>query len=130
MDSVGTEVLTLAVKSQQTLQWIMSPPSSGLKSRTSKSCLVYCSILKMDMICFSRASVDFQRTTWHYIPRDRTLLINCLYIYFKHVPVHLKDLEYLNKCTSSEWGNFPVQFLLITSYKACMRQHVHSFFYT
>jgi hypothetical protein len=37
------------------------------------SCLVYSSIQKMEAICSSETSVVFQRTTWRYIPEDRTL---------------------------------------------------------
>jgi hypothetical protein len=37
------------------------------------SCLAYFSTLKMEATCFSEASVEFQRTTWRYIPEDRTL---------------------------------------------------------
>jgi hypothetical protein len=36
------------------------------------SCLTYSSTLKMEAICSSETLVDFQRTTWRYIP-DRTL---------------------------------------------------------
>jgi hypothetical protein len=35
--------------------------------------LVSFSILKMEVICSSETSVDFQRTTRHYIPEDRSL---------------------------------------------------------
>jgi hypothetical protein len=34
--------------------------------------MVYSSVLKMETICSSETSVDFQRTTWRYIPEDRT----------------------------------------------------------
>jgi hypothetical protein len=37
--------------------------------------LVYCtaySTVKMEGICCSETSVNFQRTTWHYIPEDST----------------------------------------------------------
>jgi hypothetical protein len=37
------------------------------------SCLANSSTLKMDATCSSKTSVDFQRTAWNYIPRDRTL---------------------------------------------------------
>jgi hypothetical protein len=37
------------------------------------SCLAYSSNLKLESICFSETSVDFQRTTRHYIPEDRLL---------------------------------------------------------
>jgi hypothetical protein len=38
------------------------------------SCLTYSSTLKMEEICFSETSVDFQRTTRRYIPEDRIFL--------------------------------------------------------
>jgi hypothetical protein len=37
------------------------------------SCLAYPSTLKMEVTCSTETSVDFQRTTWRYIPEDRTL---------------------------------------------------------
>jgi hypothetical protein len=37
------------------------------------SCLAYSVTLKMEATCSSKTLVDFQRTTWHYIPEDRTL---------------------------------------------------------
>jgi hypothetical protein len=39
---------------------------------TLVSCLAYYSTLKMDVICSSEKSVDFQWTTWQYIPEDST----------------------------------------------------------
>jgi hypothetical protein len=39
------------------------------------SCLVYSSTLKMEAICFSETSVDFQRAIWRYIPEDRTSVL-------------------------------------------------------
>jgi hypothetical protein len=37
------------------------------------SCLAYSSILKMEAIRSSETSIDFHRTTRHYIREDRTL---------------------------------------------------------
>jgi hypothetical protein len=37
------------------------------------SCSAYSSTLKMEALCSSETSVDFQRTTWHYTPKDNTL---------------------------------------------------------
>jgi hypothetical protein len=34
------------------------------------SCLAYSSILKMEATCFPETSVDFQPTTWLYIPKE------------------------------------------------------------
>jgi hypothetical protein len=56
-----------AVASQPTL---CLPPAFTLVS-----CLAYSSTLKMEAKCSSETSVDFQRTTRHYIPEDRTLQI-------------------------------------------------------
>jgi hypothetical protein len=36
------------------------------------SCLAY-STLKMNATCYSETSVDFQQTTWRYIPEEITL---------------------------------------------------------
>jgi hypothetical protein len=41
------------------------------------SCSAYASTLKMDMICSSEMSTDFQWTTWHYISEDSTLRNHC-----------------------------------------------------
>jgi hypothetical protein len=38
------------------------------------SYLAYYSTLKMKAVCSSETSIDFQRTTWRYIPEDRLLL--------------------------------------------------------
>jgi hypothetical protein len=40
---------------------------------TLVSCLAYSSTLKMEATYSSETSVDFRRTTWRYIPEDRTL---------------------------------------------------------
>jgi hypothetical protein len=40
---------------------------------TLASCLAYFSILKMEAICSSKTSVEFQRNTRRYIPGDRIL---------------------------------------------------------
>jgi hypothetical protein len=40
---------------------------------TLVSCSVYSSALKMEATCFSKISVDFQRTTRRYIPENSTL---------------------------------------------------------
>jgi hypothetical protein len=37
------------------------------------SCLSYSLTLKMEVICSSGTSVDFQWTTWWYVPEDRTI---------------------------------------------------------
>jgi hypothetical protein len=37
------------------------------------SCSAYSSVLKMEAICSSYTSVDFQWATWYYIPEDTTL---------------------------------------------------------
>jgi hypothetical protein len=44
------------------------PPAFTLVSSSA-----HCSTLKMEAICSSEKSVDFQQTTWHYIPEHSTL---------------------------------------------------------
>jgi hypothetical protein len=58
----------------------MSPPYSGAKNKPRKetgmkqvASRAYYSVLKMEATFYSEKSVDFQRTTWRYIPEDRTL---------------------------------------------------------
>jgi hypothetical protein len=74
------------VESQLTFQRNMSPPSSGPKNKPSYdrnhhkgllatcftliSCLAYSSTLKMEEICYSETSVEFQQTTRPYIPEE------------------------------------------------------------
>jgi hypothetical protein len=40
---------------------------------TLVSSLAYYSTLKMEATCFPETSFDLQRSTWRYIPEDRTL---------------------------------------------------------
>jgi hypothetical protein len=75
------------IKSQPTFRRNISPPSSGSKNKPSKkpawklvastttlvSCSPYSLTLKMEAICSSETLVDFQQTTFHYIPEDNTL---------------------------------------------------------
>jgi hypothetical protein len=94
---VGIEVLT-AVVMKSTIFWDITP-CSLLKvnrrfggtyrlhlqgRRTSRasnlppaftlvSCSVHSSTLKMEAICSSETSIDFQRTTWHCISEESTL---------------------------------------------------------
>jgi hypothetical protein len=50
-------------------------------------CLAYFSTLRMEMTCSSETSIDFQRTTLHYVPEDRALhLLCCEILYFKNTP--------------------------------------------
>jgi hypothetical protein len=66
------EVLTSVVM-KCTIIWDITP-CSPLKAPafTLVSCLAYSSTLKMEAICFSETSVDFQRNTQRYIPEDST----------------------------------------------------------
>jgi hypothetical protein len=76
--SVGFEVL-IAVILKSTIFWVKLclPPALTLVS-----CSAYFSILKMEAICCSETSVDFQLTTRRYIPEDVTLLgSDCLTYY-------------------------------------------------
>jgi hypothetical protein len=77
--------VVLSVEIQLTFRSNMSPPSSQLKNKPSRalalllarfmqiSCLAYSVTVKMGATYSSEMSVDFQRTTWRYIPEDRTL---------------------------------------------------------
>jgi hypothetical protein len=46
---------------------------------TLLSCMACSSTLKMEAICFSEMSVDFQLTSRRYIPKDRTVH-QCIYV--------------------------------------------------
>jgi hypothetical protein len=52
----------------QTRNQLCLPPAFTLVS-----CLAYTLTLKMEATCSLETSVDFQRTTWCYIPEDSTL---------------------------------------------------------
>jgi hypothetical protein len=53
------------------------------------SCLAYYSTLKLEAICSSRTSVDFQWPTQRYIPEDNTLhfWISLFLVFFQYEPV-------------------------------------------
>jgi hypothetical protein len=99
---VGSEILT-AVVMKSSIFWdimLCSPLKISLHFGATRSpifridewakqdasmkqvtCRAYSWILKMEVVCSSETSVDFQRSTRRYIPEDRTLLIKlCLYI--------------------------------------------------
>jgi hypothetical protein len=53
-----------------------NPASKQMASRAAfalVSFFAYSCTLKMEATCSSETSVDFQRSTWRYIPEDRTL---------------------------------------------------------
>jgi hypothetical protein len=78
-----------SIKSQLMFQKNILPPFSGSKNKPSKisacllptfmlvSCLAYFSTLKMKAMCSSERLVDFQWTTWRYIPEDSTPHNHC-----------------------------------------------------
>jgi hypothetical protein len=45
------------------------------QSRALLSCSAYSLTLKMEAICYSEMSVNFQWTTWRYITEDSTLCV-------------------------------------------------------
>jgi hypothetical protein len=46
-------------------------------------CLAYSLALKMEATCMFETSVDFQQTTWHYIPENRTVAKNICHSVFQ-----------------------------------------------
>jgi hypothetical protein len=80
-------------ESQETFWRNIMPPSSGLKTKSSKklallaacfvliSCLAYSLTVKIEVTCYSKMLVDFQWTVEHYIPEDK-ILHNDWYEYF------------------------------------------------
>jgi hypothetical protein len=96
--SVGTPALP--VESQQTFRRNMSPQSSGSKNEPSKkpqaetlvSCMVYSSAMKIVATCPSETSVDFHRTTRHYIPEDSALQ-SFSWVYLLSLPVNVRILH-------------------------------------
>jgi hypothetical protein len=82
---VGFEVLT-AVVMKSTIFWDITPCCPLKVNRRfggtyrlfsacfhAGSCSAYSSTLKMEAICSSETSVEFQPTTWRYIPEESTL---------------------------------------------------------
>jgi hypothetical protein len=82
--SVGFEVFT-AVVMKRSVFWGITPCSPlKVKEALLSTCfhatflLGYSSTLKIEAICWSETFSDFQRTTWRYIPEDRSFqLISC-----------------------------------------------------
>jgi hypothetical protein len=77
----------------------MSPPSSGSKNKPRSQHDVVTSralLMEMEAKCSSETSVDFQQTTQHYIPEDRTLhsatLIQSLCLKCRKVFVYRTEL--------------------------------------
>jgi hypothetical protein len=72
-----------SVESQPTFRRNILPPFSGSKNKQAELCLppaytlvscsAYFSTMKMEAICSSETSVDFQRTTRRHTPEDSTL---------------------------------------------------------
>jgi hypothetical protein len=107
--AVGFEVLTVVVK-KNTILYIK--PCSPLNVNRCFDLphtfmLIYClacSTLKMEVICSSKMSFDFQQTAQHYIPEDSTLsnLSQFFYPICNNVLCHLKSFFqshfYFGKC--------------------------------
>jgi hypothetical protein len=87
---------------------IMSP-SSGSKNKPSK--IPAWMLVASRLYCSSKTSVDFQWTTWHYIPEDSTLHNHCC-----------KNLKSYNLITSSIYFG-----LLKFPYCMCRRCHLDAF---
>jgi hypothetical protein len=73
-----------SIESQLTFRRNMWPLSSRCKNKPSKkpaftlvSCSAHFSTLKVEAICSSETSVDFQWTERRYIPQDSTLQLQC-----------------------------------------------------
>jgi hypothetical protein len=59
--------------------------------------LVYSSTLKIEAIYFFETSIDFQRTIWHYIPDNRSLLhTHCFQNLGNHLPDYSAKCQRLN----------------------------------
>jgi hypothetical protein len=67
---VRTEALTAVVMKKEHVA-----PICFLTASYRFLSLAHSSTLKMEATCSSEMSVDFQRTTSHHIPEDRTLLV-------------------------------------------------------
>jgi hypothetical protein len=65
-----------------------------LPAFTLVSCSAYSSTLKMELIFSSETSVDFQRTTRHYIPENNTLYNHCCE-HLKSYTVQFHNIEKL-----------------------------------
>jgi hypothetical protein len=68
-------------------------------------CMAYSSTLKKEETCPSETSFDFQRTTWRYIPEDRTLnKYNNLHVTYSFIetlnPLVLLFLYLLYHCSN------------------------------
>jgi hypothetical protein len=102
-----------SVESQPTFRRNISPPAELClpAAFTLVFCPAYFSTLRMESICYSETSVDFQRTTRRYIPEDSTLHnYRCGSLkYYK-----LRDVHLVNATTASQRLNQRFQGCLVT----------------
>jgi hypothetical protein len=85
---------------------------------TLVSCSAYSSTLKMETICSSETSVDFQRVTRRYIPEDKTLhnhRCENLKSYF-HLSVLLHPPFYFSVLLSCHPASLFTQVLLVITF--------------
>jgi hypothetical protein len=59
------------------------------------SCLAHSSTLKIEATCSSETPVDFERTTWRYIPQDRTLALRFSHIHSFINTIHADAQVYI-----------------------------------
>jgi hypothetical protein len=78
-------------------QGTSSPPAFMLIS-----CSAFSSTLKVEAICYSETLVEFQRTTWRYMPEDN-ILIN----------IYSKIMKYHKYCICILYINVNAKLILI-----------------
>jgi hypothetical protein len=91
----------------------ISPPTSRSNNPFRLVSCSTCSALKMEAICSTEILGDFQQTTWHYIPEDRTLHNHCC-----------ENIKSCKIITSHEWQNMS-DFVVPRSarQRACTKQN-------
>jgi hypothetical protein len=71
------------------------------------SCLAYSSTLKTEVICSSKMSINFQRTTWRYIQDDRRGFDSQQSQFFLFPTTYKPALGHIKPSTERKLGHFP-----------------------
>jgi hypothetical protein len=71
-------------------------------NKQNSAFIAYSSTLKMEAICSTGTSVDFHRTTWRYIPENRTLHIHLCGNLIQHGSISFSSLR-LTRPLRNRW---------------------------
>jgi hypothetical protein len=92
------------------------------------SCLAYSLTLKMEVVWFSKMSVDCPWTTWHYAPHNRNLHCQCCgNLKFNKIDIVVSEAV-MQLETTSDQNTWPEALIhIVTGYQnACTQQKLGS----